>query len=534
MKSLENVGSNPYFSAYTSALAEQDQSDIDMRFDRHVYMATVLASGALSYGYTNTAKKTTRHFFAGNGVSSYCVASAFLTQGSNSNPITCNNKTSFLVPPYGRFSDLISVSNYIYGETVNVVVNLATTQTVPAYNGSPTIISAYESDYVEGTTVFIDDFTTIEDYVDVYGFDLIESVNGKMHILVNSCSSSGSQLYVFPPSISSPIITSKPSAFACEIKIKLDTIPNLKVSVVLPFYWVNMAFYSSSKTVRISGEWFGNPISYPYVKCNDNAEYQTWTLVVSTYNDSLKGLYNLFLDGDYIGGGDIDPISYGYYGLPQVGFRTSSNGEKLEFNVEYIEIKSIGTTTRPIEMTTSGTITVNSNPTAGETLTLNNSTTRSLTFVDFYPVNSNQIQIGATASETAAHIATAINDIDGAEFVATVANNLLTVTAYTTSVFSMATTSGAITIGSITNKIPGFLEESATAADSFTVIEGGMAIQENASAVDVTDGMIDGLSEEVAASDNIDCLFDIMDEGVSASAASDTFDGLIEYMGEEE
>jgi hypothetical protein len=186
------------------------------------------------------------------------------------------------------------------------------------------------------------------------------------------------------------------------------------------------------------------------------------------------------------------------------------------------------------EITFNSTITLTDNPSPGDTLVLKGGSGGDITFtfVDHYPNNQYEIQIGATASETAASIATAINNIAGAEFVATVIDNVITVIAYSPD-FEMETDAEEITLGIVTNTIADINDEEISASDSFTAEEGGKSVQENASASDAVDGLIDGLSETVSATAVIDCLMDSMDENANASAASDNFDGLIDYMGDE-
>lgn len=187
------------------------------------------------------------------------------------------------------------------------------------------------------------------------------------------------------------------------------------------------------------------------------------------------------------------------------------------------------------EFVSTCTITVTENPEAGDSLTISGGTGGNVvfTFVDHYPNNSSEIQIGADVNETAGNIATAINNITGAEFVATAADNIITVVANVSTPFSVATSSTGLTIGAITEIILGFNPEEASVTTEFTATEGGKSVQENASASDAVDGLIDGLSETVSATAVIDCLMDSMDENANASAASDNFDGLIDYMGDE-
>lgn len=210
--------------------------------------------------------------------------------------------------------------------------------------------------------------------------------------------------------------------------------------------------------------------------------------------------------------------------------------ESIDIDLDYILIhEGIGSGTSNIldETPQTGTATINANPSPLETFTVSNSATTIFTFVNYYPLKATEIQIGATAADTAVNLAAAINKISGAEFLAEVDDSTITVTAYCESAFAMTTTSAGIEISTISQTIAGLITESTTVADSFTASEGGKAIQENASAADNTDGLIDGLSESASATALIDCLTDSMDENANASAATDNFDGLIEYMGEE-
>ena len=183
------------------------------------------------------------------------------------------------------------------------------------------------------------------------------------------------------------------------------------------------------------------------------------------------------------------------------------------------------------EITFDSTITLTSNPSPGDTLILKGGSGGDITFtfVDHYPNNAYEIQIGETANETAANIVIAINAIIGAEFVATADGNVITITAYSPEL-EIKTDSDEINIGIITKTTADIISEEVSAADSFTVTEGGKSVQENASATDAVDGLIDGLSETVSAIAVIDCLMDSMDEGANAA---DNFDGLIDYMGDE-
>jgi len=188
-----------------------------------------------------------------------------------------------------------------------------------------------------------------------------------------------------------------------------------------------------------------------------------------------------------------------------------------------------------IEFVSTCTLTITTNPDPGDTLVLKGGQQGDITFtfVDHYPNNQYEIQIGADTSETASNIATAINNYTLAEFSAEASTNTVTVTSYISGEMTVEITGTGISAGTITGTYPGFNDEEISVADSFTVAEGGKSVQENASASDSMDGLIDGLTETVSASAVIDCLMDSMDENANASAASDNFDGLIDYMGDE-
>lgn len=184
------------------------------------------------------------------------------------------------------------------------------------------------------------------------------------------------------------------------------------------------------------------------------------------------------------------------------------------------------------EVTQSCELTVDTNPDPGDTLVLKGGEQGDIafTFVDHYPNNQYEIQIGADTSETATNIATAINNYTLAEFAAEASTNTVIVTSHISGEMTIEITGTGISAGTITSVHPGFLDEEVSAADSFTVTDGGKAIQENASAADETDCLMDGLTEQANASDFFDTPMAEMSESVSAS---DNIDGLIDYMGDE-
>lgn len=264
------------------------------------------------------------------------------------------------------------------------------------------------------------------------------------------------------------------------------------------------------------------------------AEYYEWLSVANPYCDVYMDSGSGF---EY-----INRYPYATMGLgterSTVGFmhilaKSISSGGSLNVNIDYINIyRTTALEANLVELSGTGTITINTNPSVGETITISNSASNVFTFVDHYPNDATEIQIGATTAATAINIAARINAIAGAEFVAKVDGSVITVIGYT-STFAMTTTSAGITISGITETKGAAILESASVADSITVVEGGKATQENASVADSTDGLIDGLTESAGVDTSIDCLNAEMDEGIGATALSDNFDGLIEYMGEE-
>ena len=92
---------------------------------------------------TNSAK----FWFPGNGIDSYLVLSAVITQGALSTPLKVNGATAFYVPKDGRWSDFASIANFNLPGEVTFSFSIASTSakipTAPAAPTTPVGVSAY-------------------------------------------------------------------------------------------------------------------------------------------------------------------------------------------------------------------------------------------------------------------------------------------------------------------------------------------------------------------------------------------------------
>lgn len=80
----------------------------------------------------------------------------------------------------------------------------------------------------------------------------------------------------------------------------------------------------------------------------------------------------------------------------------------------------------------------------------------------------------------------------------------------------------------VSRTLDGLITEDISVDDSFTVTDGGKAIQQNVSVTEAIDGLIDGLSENINITDYFDTSMDGLDESVLVSTS---FVGLIDVMG---
>jgi hypothetical protein len=79
-------------------------------------------------------------FFAGNGVDSYLVQSAYVTQDTHSVAIKVNGATTFYIPAYGRWSDYSSIAGFTVPGTADfvTVVKLKVPMLIPITGGGGT------------------------------------------------------------------------------------------------------------------------------------------------------------------------------------------------------------------------------------------------------------------------------------------------------------------------------------------------------------------------------------------------------------
>ncbi len=318
----------------------------------------------------------------------------------------------------------------------------------------------------------------------------------------------------------------------------------------LTYQWDNINFYQSSiaytPTTDLKNQMkeAGFTLSLLFI----NAEYPTRTHYAAVFEKAVGG-YNqyLFIGGllqsvpTFVGDENIDSaIADMVFGNFSSAFALWIDNYQILRGALWIEnftppLSPFGENRSLAEVTAGSTITIDPVPEPGDTLTLKGSASGEdvvFTFVEGYPLNDNEIQIGAPGNETAgtaANIATAINNIAGAEFVATAEDNVVTITAYTQTEFSMETDSDGLLLGEVTEIVPGFNDEEITATTVFTVAEGGKAVQEAATATTDMDGLIDGLTESISASTEFDVPMDGIEEVIEVSTV---FDGLIDYMGE--
>lgn len=80
--------------------------------------------------YISNNRNSSQFYFGGNGSSPYLVTSATITQGSHSAVVKCLSKSSFYVPPLGRWSDKVSLSGFT--TPGNITLSITITGDVPA------------------------------------------------------------------------------------------------------------------------------------------------------------------------------------------------------------------------------------------------------------------------------------------------------------------------------------------------------------------------------------------------------------------
>lgn len=494
-----------------------------------------------------------RNFFAGNGVDSYLVASATLTQGSKTVAFGVGGKTSFYVPKDGRWSDWVSVADFSLPGYVTYTVAVANVaQKLPVAPTNPTVpVPVGAIEYVlpieEMPVVDLDeeagDYITSLPYSE-YGQNLGDwdiTADPEASVIY----SSGMYIQIDRPtepehsanlSISIlPFISHLPDKFTVEIITQCDSVPvSNDADFQLFLYTLDAAYIHGilASDAGIPGYEF---LYKPLINALQKWRWE-WD---ATNKDRIS--VNIFYDDQFIaklvGALSAKAGSEGYPSpVAGIGLNFGNHydtGQDLKLHIKSISITDGVSESRSLtEVTAESTITVDTNPTPGDTLTLKGSAGGEdivFTFVESYPLNDYEIQIGTDTSETASNIAAAINNIEGAEFVASAEGNVVTITAYTQTEFSMETDSEGLALGAVTEIVPGFIDEEASVSTEFDATDGGKAVQEAATVSDAMDGLIDGLAESISASTEFDVPMDGITEEISVST---TFDGLIDYMGE--
>lgn len=491
-------------------------------------------------------------WFPGNGVDSYLVGSATISYGGETRSLKVNGRTAFYVPKEGRWSDWVSIYDWAWGHSneyisVTFTFSIASTSakipTAPAAPSTPVGVSAYEYKIITedlpetelneevGDLVtslpFVENFINLDNWA-IGETSVTPTISEGLYINLPKLTEPGhgksTDIRIFP------FMSHLPSKFSFEIITNCDSVPiSSWCNIIIYLYTLDFTFVGVVPAITPDA-----PFEILYKPLEN--KIQKWRWEIDTTNTG-RPIERIYYDDELIteiaAAGYFISATSGVAGLQIEANNHYDTGADLRLHIKSITITD-GITDRSLsEVTATSTITLTTNPAAGDTLTISGGTGGNIvfTFVDHYPNNSTEIQIGANANATATNVAAALNNITGAEFTATVVNNVITVTAYTSLSFSMSTTSAGITTGSITEIIPGFNEEDISVADSFTATEGGKSVQENVSVTDSIDGLIDGLPENITAASAFDAPLDDITE--SASVSTD-IDGLIDYFGEEE
>jgi len=490
---------------------------------------TTSVSGSVSQTFTLPAMNQINIWLAGNGTSSQSVTSCRLSQGAKSIPVTVNGATSFIIPATGRWSDAASISDFtLPGEVTltafyQVTVNMATFSGYENPN-APVITSTVktESGELPGGT------TTGEILFDVeFEGSFTDSVNGWTPSTIERVSLETDPANIFFGSGSG------------KFEGTHQYWSRLRYPVTETFVDTCMEEgYTIVDFRKFSEEYEGIPAGTRFHWAEVYMPVDPDYFIRKIYINGHLRIEELYTRSDQ----RMMMLANGLYThiLNEWGFMSLSWMDAWQvikgavwtenFTPPTTPFTVTPSSNDPIEITYNTPITVTSNPVPGGTLVLHGGTEGdfTFTFVNHYPNNQYEIEIGTNVNETAANIAAAINKIPGAIFVATVVDNVVSVNAYTPS-FSTEKTGDGLTLGAVTRTLDGLITEEVSAADSFTATDGGKAVQENVSVADTIVGLIDGLSENASVSDSFDVPMDSLDENVSVST---NIDGLIDMMGE--
>jgi predicted transglutaminase-like cysteine proteinase len=413
--------------------------------------------------YLQAVGTSTRIWLAGNGSSAYMVKSAVLTKGTASIVVKVNGHTSFQVPALGRWSDYVSTAGFTLpgNATLSTVVSgevpiiylgstgggIAWTPAVATgveYNATTASLRAefYTTFYLHPTSV---DCTTNASASGIYGSLIIDRILADLSAFTLTYTRVGSTLA---------------GSF---------TVSDVNNAAPYELQWINMRYYASAVsagTVTVCAEvtdcrvWDSLYTSYAtpeemaarLAAMFDSLQTGCATSTGAKYYITLTEAQAVSMKSTMISGGDSSmAMLLPWFLLPleimQVVFDDPS-----VVDGDYTE--PILTETTEIFSTEIITVSDNSQIAAGDTLTNNvGGFPFVYTFRNLPTGAANEIIIGATAAITAANIATALNATDGAIFTATSANEVVSVTEYTSETVTKSTTSAGVTIGAVKQSV---------------------------------------------------------------------------------
>ncbi|MFA5324358.1 MAG: hypothetical protein WC373_16905, partial [Smithella sp.] len=466
-------------------------NDVDLWIDKNI-----LTGGRI--------KGESKFWFPGNGVDSYLLAGASISFEGSTIPLKVDGKAIFYVPKEGRWSDWVSIRDWAWGHedeyiSVTFSFSMASTSakipTAPTAPTTPVGVSAYEYktitedlpetelDEEEGDLVdslpFVENFINLDNWIiDEYG--VTPTISEGLYINLPKLTEPKHGNHVDMGII--PLISHLPDKFSLEVITNCDSVP---VSD-----WCHIVVYLYTLDYACVGSIEAADIEVPgYEKLYKPLENKTqkWRWEVDVTNIS-RPIERVYYDDEFI----IELAGMYFFALagsknypvPQSGFAFSfgnhyDTGTDCRLHIKSITITEGNTDRSLTEVTSTCTLTVTTNPDPGDTLVLKGGEQGDITFtfVDHYPNNQYEIQIGADTSETATNIATAINNYTLAEFSAEASTNTVIVTSHISGEMTIEITSTGISAGTITSTHPGLLDEEVSAADSFTVTEGGKSVQ---------------------------------------------------------
>ncbi len=461
-----------------------------------------------------------KFWLAGNGVSSVLITSARLIQGTKNIPVTVNGAASFYIPATGKWSDYASISDFSLPGNVTLTVTFSGTMNIATFldnsnPGDPVVVSATEIPSPETPSLAGEILFDVE-----FEGSFVESVSGFTPSTIQNCTiETGNVLFGSGSCFFNGSSSNLPESGAILTYPTNSTFINKCTEGDFTFsmfrrllepeggYPAGSTIHNVTVYVKVTGGYNG----YMY----DNGALTPESPQTVSDIEIEDALLNFV-----IGTGSsviIDGIQIIKGALWTGNFTPPS--QPFIFSSDY----------GLIELTSSSSITLTTNPAPGDTIKLKGGTLGDVTFtfVNYYPRNQYEVQIGATVNETTANLALAINRIEGAEFTATATDNVVDITAYSPT-FSTEKTGDGITLSGVSRTLDGLITEDISVDDSFTVTDGGKAIQQNVSVTEAIDGLIDGLSENINITDYFDTSMDGLDESVLVSTS---FVGLIDVMG---